>query len=186
MSVAIPAICDNIMCGASFFTNAIGIAVGATTHIERCKTGPCPRCGERATIPSARYTNIGTGIVILPLSESDRTVLENALGIVKTALSSDMSVEDFKRQASQRAPELSVLWRILPDTKQDAYQFWLLVVAVIALFLNQGPPPRAELMLPVEIVDAIRQSRPDIRAGSHSEAQKQQRQERKRKKRRNQ
>jgi len=173
MNALIPAICTNSTCGTVFFvTNMFAVAEGRTVTLTGCKQGPCPTCGAIGAVPNGLYQNLGTSTLFTPRSPKDRAVLENALRFVQEAINTDMPATDFQEAAKKRSPELSALWRLMPETQSEACQFWLLVCAVITVLLlayqaSQGSKPN-QLMLPPEILRAIQNARPDSPDDTHT------------------
>jgi hypothetical protein len=159
----IPAVCENPNCRTVFLTeNWIEVSPGSSAFLSDSHFGPCPKCGEWGLVPSGTYTQVGLSTLFEPLSNADRQLLENALQLATTAVNSDMSPEAFKDAAQQVAPELSALWKLLPTTKQDAYQFWMLVIAAIGAILlayQVGAGGPQQITVPKEIIDAIHAAR---------------------------
>lgn len=100
-----------------------------------------------------------------PTSKKDRGILERALGLARDAIDGKISAEKYQEAALERAPELSALWKLMPATKEQAYNFWMLVFMAIGLLqvtyqgCSEQAPPR--ITVPKEIIDAIQLSRRD-------------------------
>lgn len=178
MGSPVIAVCMNPACRTAFFTTSIyELADGVSAYLEKCTMAPCPACRGIGEIPSGLYQCVGAETIFVPRSDADRNLLERALGLVKEAVNADMPIDAFREVASQRVPELSALWKLMPTNRTEAYQFWLVILGLLAVLVatyaaTKASPPQ-QLLVPPEILRAIESCRPnnpgDIHTGQPEE-----------------
>jgi hypothetical protein len=166
-ALKIPLVCENPECRAVFMRrHFMSTPVGTTVMLSNIRIGPCPKCGKGFGLaPSGEYLNAGDVTLFAPRSTKDREFLERALRFVQTAFETDQAIEQFQKEATATLPELSALWRLMPSNRTEAYQFWLMVIALLTVLLmaysNTQKPAPMELMAPKNLIDAIQNARPD-------------------------
>jgi hypothetical protein len=174
MCAEIPAVCTNPKCRTVFFsTSGFAIPEGGSSTLQKCKQGPCPRCGSLGLIPSGTYQNVAAKTLFFPRSEADKNMLENGLRLVREAVAKNMSLEAFREAAAKRSPELAPLWDLMPTSRQEAYQFWLTVIALVSAILLAIQTTRSaspqHLLVPPELLRAIQSAvQPNNRDDSHT------------------
>jgi hypothetical protein len=145
---------------------------GKSIYLEKCKLGPCPECGGIGSIPSGWYESVGVQTVFAPKSPGDRLMLETALGLVRDAVAAEMPPEEFLEVVSERLPELSALWKLLPTNRAEAYNFWIMVAAILTMLLTAHVALRdrpTQVTLPAEILSAIQNAHQNIPSDSRIE-----------------
>lgn len=164
MTTHLPVVCQNPTCGIlSFRTDLIDLGEGAWGTLEGDSTCPCPACGGVGLIPDGTYRVISSRTLFMPRSDIELDMFERALQLVKQAIARQQSAADFKKDAVAKVPELSNLWDLLPENKDQRLGFYSLVVAALSLFNdirddNKQPPPQ-QVMISQDVLDAIEKSR---------------------------
>jgi hypothetical protein len=100
---------------------------------------------------------------------ADKQLLEKALHVARKGARGEIG----KQRAKEIAPEFSKLWDLLPENREQAYQFWMMVAAILGVCLlayqvfggsrqeTQGGNRPQTITVPQEIIDAIQSARPD-------------------------
>ena len=172
MSFPLVVVCDNPTCGHVFTANSpIDIAVGLSPSFIGNKLGPCLQCGGMGSIPSGVYTNTGNSIEIAPFTTQDKLLLQHAFDLIQSAMKSNIQPAAFREVAKSKIPQLSSLWDIIPEQKDQRYQFWLVVLGVILAIQNAIPKTSdgpISLRFPPEIVNAIENAQHSVPVDSHN------------------
>jgi len=131
----LPAFCDT--CGAAFSS---GIFVENATNISFLgnKSGPCPQCGGMGHVPDGVFNFIGSTIEILSAPERTISELLSLARLLREAQAKTETKEQVLSRIQKDLPALSLLAKILPESKSDLYAFLSVVIAAIALY-TQSP-----------------------------------------------
>ncbi len=131
----LPAFCDN--CEAIFDS---GILAENSLNISftNCKSGPCPNCGGMGHIPDGVYNIVGKTIELL--TGPQRTVYElNKLAeLIKKTQEEHLSPEFFSKNIDRELPELSGIKDILPKTRNELYQFLIIILMLINILISSA------------------------------------------------
>lgn len=168
----VPAVCENPDCRQVFWPILnIKEALNIRGGIARVSDA-CPYCKSSGIIPHGEYRVVRGETIGELLSEADLEVIRRGLGVVQDAVAGKIQLEDFLAKAKKLVPELSPLWDLLPKTKDQAYQFWMLVLVGLTLYFTVFPP-QGEVQAPKEVTDAVESVRHETRVRTRKGQRKQ-------------
>jgi hypothetical protein len=149
--VELAAVCENKACRTAFPANfGLGGNIGAHFDLQTHYSGPCPRCGGRGVVPAGEYVITDTAAAFTPKTDADLEVFERARALLRAALASDMTPEQFQKEAADKIPELASTWKKFPLTPEG----FLKVATFLLLLWNAFKPQSQTQMMPKELMDS--------------------------------
>lgn len=126
---SIPAICNNIECGA-IFQSGFAIEGGGTASMADCLSGPCPSCGSMGRIPNGEYSSISNRISAKLLNISDVQILKRIKKTVEEVIRYG-STDEITEKLEKHEPTWSEIWSLIPENKSDAFGILQLILSFI-------------------------------------------------------
>jgi hypothetical protein len=131
----LPAHCDS--CGLSFVTPNF---IGGTGTVERLVIGdaeiPCPRCNGPAKVQKGVYTLVNDVIRIITTPNARAETLRALAEALEKAKERGASADEVKATIKEQG--WADLADIVPTTKEQRYQFLMVVLTAIAVVLGAG------------------------------------------------
>jgi Predicted metal-binding protein related to the C-terminal domain of SecA len=145
--IDLPVFCNS--CGAIFPS---GIVVENLTDKIDDISGSCPLCGEFGQVPSAIFNFIGHTIKLL--TGPDKTIDElNKLSVIlHNYQDKESGIVEIREQIKQEVPKLTSIADLLPETRQNIYQFIQIILFIITIIITltlegQQRPITAEIIV---------------------------------------
>ena len=142
MPILIPAICNNISCGA-IFPSGFAVEGSGSATIVNGSSGPCPSCGDMGRVPSGEYSTVTNMLSAKLYNFSDVQLLRHLFSAIERAIK-QKSVKRIKQSLKKQDKSWQDVWDLLPTNKTDAYAFLGLVLSfvatAIALYSVTGNP----------------------------------------------
>lgn len=145
--IDLPIFCNS--CGAIFPS---GIAAEKLTDKIDDLSGSCPVCGELSQVPSHLYNFIGHTIELLTGTDKSIDELNKLSVILHNYKDKESGIMELRQQIEQEVPGLASIADLLPQTRQNIYQFMQIILFVITIIITltlegQEKPITAEIIV---------------------------------------
>ena len=149
----VPAFCN--ICGTAFNSgffaeHAHNISFAGNT------SGPCPKCGGMGHVPDGVFNFIGDTIEILSAPERTIAELMSLAKILREARAMAETRDQVAARIDKELPALSLLFKVLPESKNELYGFLGVVLAAVALFTQSGEKPANQTTINVtQVIETV-------------------------------